>query len=59
VKDGDEEILPCSSNCFPVKKMTAWHTSKLFNKNKLEYYLDEYVVRYNIRTSTIRGLLFR
>ena len=22
-------ILPCSSNCFPVKKMTAWHTSKL------------------------------
>jgi len=28
------------------------------NKNKLEYYLDEYVFRYNRRTSTGRGLLF-
>jgi len=28
------------------------------NKNKLDYYLDEYVFRYNRRTSTSRELLF-
>jgi hypothetical protein len=28
------------------------------NKNKLGYYLDEYVFRYNRRTSNRRGLLF-
>jgi hypothetical protein len=28
------------------------------NKNKLDYYFDEYVFRYNRRTSTSRGLLF-
>jgi hypothetical protein len=28
------------------------------NKNKLGYYLDEYVFRYNRRTSNSRGLLF-
>jgi len=33
------------------------HQSYL-NKNKLEYYLDEYVFRYNRSTSTSRGLLF-
>ena len=33
------------------------HQSYL-NKNKIEYYLDEYVFRYNRRTSTSRGLLF-
>lgn len=29
-----------------------------YNKNKLGYYLDEYVFRYNRRTSNSRGLLF-
>ena len=33
------------------------HQSYL-NKNKIEYYLDEYVFRYNRRTSKSRGLLF-
>ncbi|MEA3485760.1 MAG: IS1595 family transposase, partial [Candidatus Aerophobetes bacterium] len=33
------------------------HQSYL-NKNKLGYYLDEYVFRYNRRTSNSRGLLF-
>jgi len=33
------------------------HQSYL-NKNKLEYYLDEYTFRYNRRTSNSRGLLF-
>ncbi|MCK4919393.1 MAG: IS1595 family transposase, partial [Bacteroidales bacterium] len=33
------------------------HQSYL-NKGKLEYYLDEYVFRYNRRTSKSRGLLF-
>jgi hypothetical protein len=32
------------------------HQSYL-NKNKLGYYLDEYVFRYNRRTSNSRGLL--
>ena len=38
-------------------KLLGTHQSYL-NKNKLGYYLDEYVFRYNRRTSNSRGLLF-
>ena len=59
VKDGDEEILPNVHRIASLLKrwLLGTHQSYL-NKNKLEYYLDEYVFRYNRRTSTSRGLLF-
>ena len=59
VKDGDEEILPNVHRIVSLLKrwLLGTHQSYL-NKNKLEYYLDEYVFRYNRRTSKSRGLLF-
>jgi len=59
VKDGDEEILPNVHRIASLLKrwLLGTHQSYL-NKNKLEYYLDEYVFRYNRRTSKSRGLLF-
>ena len=59
VKDGDEEILPNVHRIASILKrwLLGTHQSYL-NKNKLEYYLDEYVFRYNRRTSKSRGLLF-
>ena len=59
VKDGDEEISPNVHRIASLLKrwLLGTHQSYL-NKNKLEYYLDEYVFRYNRRTSTSRGLLF-
>jgi len=59
VKNGDEEILPNVHRIASLLKrwLLGTHQSYL-NKNKLEYYLDEYVFRYNRCTSTSRGLLF-
>lgn len=59
VKEGDEEILPNVHRIASLLKrwLLGTHQSYL-NKNKLGYYLDEYVFRYNRRTSNSRGLLF-
>ncbi len=59
VKDEGEEVLPNVHRIASLLKrwLLGTHQSYL-NKNKLEYYLDEYVFRYNRRTSTSRGLLF-
>jgi transposase-like protein len=59
VKEDDEEILPNVHRIASLLKrwLLGTHQSYL-NKNKLEYYLDEYVFRYNRRTSKSRGLLF-
>ena len=58
-KEGDEEILPNVHRIASLLKrwLLGTHQSYL-NKNKLGYYLDEYVFRYNRRTSNSRGLLF-
>jgi len=57
--DEDQEVLPNVHRIAALLKrwMLGTHQSYL-NKNKLEYYLDEYAFRYNRRTSTSRGLLF-
>jgi len=54
-----EEILPNVHRVASLLKrwLLGTHQSYL-NKNKLGYYLDEYVFRYNRRTSNSRGLLF-
>ena len=54
-----EEILPNVHRIASLLKrwLLGTHQSYL-NKNKLGYYLDEYVFRYNRRTSNSRGLLF-
>jgi transposase-like protein len=59
VVDEDEEILPNVHRIASLLKrwLLGTHQSYL-NKNKLGYYLDEYVFRYNRRTSKSRGLLF-
>lgn len=59
VKDEDEEVLPNVHRIAALLKrwLLGTHQSYL-NKNKLEYYLDEYVFRYNRRSSKSRGLLF-
>ncbi len=59
VKENDEEILPNVHRVASLLKrwLLGTHQSYL-NKNKLGYYLDEYVFRYNRRTSKSRGLLF-
>lgn len=60
VEDEDgEEVLPNVHRIASLLKrwLLGTHQSYL-NKNKLEYYLDEYVFRYNRRTSKSRGLLF-
>jgi len=53
------EVLPNVHRIASLLKrwLLGTHQSYL-NKNKLEYYLDEYVFRYNRRTSKSRGLLF-
>lgn len=58
-KNEDEEVLPNVHRIASLLRrwLLGTHQSYL-NKNKLEYYLDEYVFRYNRRTSTSRGLLF-
>lgn len=59
VKEDEEEILPNVHRIASLLKrwLLGTHQSYL-NKNKLGYYLDEYVFRYNRRTSKSRGLLF-
>jgi len=59
VKEDDEEILPNVHRIASLLKrwLLGTHQSYL-NKNKMGYYLDEYVFRYNRRTSNSRGLLF-
>ena len=59
VKEDDEEVLPNVHRIASLLKrwLLGTHQSYL-NKNKLGYYLDEYVFRYNRRTSNSRGLLF-
>ena len=54
-----EEVLPNVHRISSLLKrwLLGTHQSYL-NKNKMEYYLDEYVYRYNRRTSKSRGLLF-
>ena len=54
-----EEVLPNVHRIASLLKrwLLGTHQSYL-NKNKMEYYLDEYVYRYNRRTSKSRGLLF-
>lgn len=58
-KDEDQEVLP-NVHCIAslLKRWLLGTHQSYLNKNKLEYYLDEYVFRYNRRTSTSRGLLF-
>lgn len=58
-KDEGQEVLPNVHRIASLLKrwLLGTHQSYL-NKNKLGYYLDEYVFRYNRRTSTSRGLLF-
>lgn len=58
VKEADEEILPNVHRVASLLKrcLLGTHQSYL-NKNKLGYYLDEYVFRYSRRTSNSRGLL--
>jgi len=59
VSDGEEEVLPNVHRIASLLKRWLLGTHQSYvNKNKLEYYLDEYVFRYNRRTSTSRGLLF-
>ena len=59
VNEEDEEILPNVHRVASLLKrwLLGTHQSYL-NKNKLGYYLDEYVFRYNRRTSNSRGVLF-
>jgi hypothetical protein len=59
VKEDNEEILPNIHRIATLLKrwLLEIHQSYL-NKNKLGYYLDEYVFRYNRRVLNIRGLLF-
>lgn len=58
-EEEQEEILPNVHRIASLLKrwLLGTHQSYL-NKNKLGYYLDEYVFRYNRRTSNSRGLLF-
>lgn len=59
IKEEDEEILPNVHRVASLLKRWLLGTHQSYvNKNKLGYYLDEYVFRYNRRTSTSRGLLF-
>ena len=59
VKEEDEDILPNVHRVASLLKRWLLGTHQSYvNKNKLGYYLDEYVFRYNRRTSTSRGLLF-
>ena len=57
--EDDEEILPNIHRIASLLKrwLLGTHQSYL-NKNKMEYYLDEYVFRYNRRNSKSRGILF-
>jgi transposase-like protein len=59
VNEDDEEILPYVHRVASLLKrwLIGTHQSYL-NKNKLGYYLNEYVFRYNRRTLNSRGLLF-
>lgn len=60
VKEDDEEILPNVHRIASLLKRWLLETHQSYlNKNKLSYYLDEYVFRYNRRTSNSRGLLFQ
>ena len=57
-EEGDE-VLPNVHRIASLLKRWLLGTHQSYvNKNKLEFYLDEYVFRYNRRTSTSRGLLF-
>jgi len=59
ISETDEEVLPNVHRIASLLKrwLLGTHQSYL-NKNKLEYYLDEFVFRYNRRKSNSRGLLF-
>jgi transposase-like protein len=59
VSDGEEDVLPNVHRIASLLKRWLLGTHQSYvNKNKLDYHLDEYVFRYNRRTSTSRGLLF-
>lgn len=59
VNEDEEEVLPGVHRIASLLKRWLLGTHQSYvNKNKLEYYLDEYVFRYNRRTSKSRGLLF-
>ena len=59
VSDGEEEVLPNVHRIASLLKRWLLGTHQSYvNKNKREYYLYEYVFRYNRRTSTSRGFLF-
>jgi transposase-like protein len=59
INDDGEEVLPNIHRIASLLKRWLLGTHQSYvNKNKMEYYLDEYVYRYNRRTSKSRGLLF-
>lgn len=59
IKEDGKEVLPNVHIIASLLKRWLLGTHQSYvNKNKLEYYLDEYVFRYNRRTSNSRGLLF-
>lgn len=60
VKDDDEEILPNAHRVASLLKRWLIGTHQNFtSRDRLNSYLDEYVFRYNRRTSKSRGLLFK
>ncbi|MCH7656956.1 MAG: IS1595 family transposase [Bacteroidetes bacterium] len=60
VKDDDEEMLPNANRVASLLKRWLIGTHQNFtSRNRLISYLDEYVFRYNRRTSKSRGLLFK
>ena len=59
INEDGESVLPNVHRVASLLKrwLLGTHQSYL-NQSKLDYYLDEYVFRYNRRTSKSRGLLF-
>jgi hypothetical protein len=59
VNEEDEDVLPNVHRIASLLKRWLLGTHQSYvNKNKLDFYLYEYVFRYNRRTSKSRGLLF-
>ncbi|VAW19017.1 hypothetical protein MNBD_BACTEROID03-2312 [hydrothermal vent metagenome] len=59
IMEDNQEILPNVHRIASLLKRWSPGTHQSYvNKNKMGYYLDEYVFRYNRRTSKSRGLLF-
>jgi len=60
VKDDDEEMLPNAHRVASLLKRWLIGTHQNFtSRDRLISYLDEFVFRYNRRTSKSRGLLFK